>query len=226
MQVPRDKASTIVESMQCLIRENSVSVSLILSLAKDWLTKFLAFTTLLCFTNNFFLRYLMLLKGMNGNVSEIVVLCISSIECVHVFHCAMLLLLDFSNSFLHATFVCGWLQIGMSGWFTHYSLRCQPVDYSDNPSAIRVSGLHLLCCLTSIHNEGQQLRCLSLNRWVLLVDDRKGFLKSQAGTAVSWQCYIQVNNECMLTYLLRNQDLEAKGGYDMLIQFYILIYKL
>lgn len=34
-----------------------------------------------------------------------------------------------------------WLQIGMSGWFTHYSFRCQPVDYSDNPSAIRVSGI-------------------------------------------------------------------------------------
>uniref|UniRef100_A0A0N7ZCK1 Elongation of very long chain fatty acids protein n=1 Tax=Scylla olivacea TaxID=85551 RepID=A0A0N7ZCK1_SCYOL len=34
-----------------------------------------------------------------------------------------------------------WLfyEIGMSGWFTHYSLRCQPVDYSDNPSAIRMA---------------------------------------------------------------------------------------
>ncbi|KAG0729944.1 Elongation of very long chain fatty acids protein AAEL008004 [Chionoecetes opilio] len=54
-----------------------------------------------------------------------------------------------------------WLfyEIGMGGWFTHYSFRCQPVDYSDNPSAIRVSGLHLLCiCLTYFHMEGQQLR--------------------------------------------------------------------
>lgn len=34
-----------------------------------------------------------------------------------------------------------WLfyEIGMSGWFTHYSFRCQPVDYSDNPSAIRMT---------------------------------------------------------------------------------------
>jgi elongation of very long chain fatty acids protein 7 len=32
------------------------------------------------------------------------------------------------------------LQIGMSGWFTgEYSLRCQPVDYSNEPSALRVS---------------------------------------------------------------------------------------
>lgn len=33
----------------------------------------------------------------------------------------------------------GWLQVGMGGWFTDYSLRCQPVDYSDSPQAIRVS---------------------------------------------------------------------------------------
>ncbi|XP_068898145.1 very long chain fatty acid elongase AAEL008004-like isoform X3 [Tenebrio molitor] len=31
------------------------------------------------------------------------------------------------------------LQIGMSGWFTgEYSLRCQPVDYSNEPSALRM----------------------------------------------------------------------------------------
>lgn len=33
----------------------------------------------------------------------------------------------------------GWLQVGMGGWFTDYSLRCQPVDYTDSPQAIRVS---------------------------------------------------------------------------------------
>ena len=27
----------------------------------------------------------------------------------------------------------------MGGWFQHYSFRCQPVDYSDDPIAIRVS---------------------------------------------------------------------------------------
>jgi len=27
----------------------------------------------------------------------------------------------------------------MSGWATGYSYRCQPVDYSDNPMAMRVS---------------------------------------------------------------------------------------
>lgn len=32
-----------------------------------------------------------------------------------------------------------WLQIGMSGWLTgDYSLRCQPVDYSDRPQVLRV----------------------------------------------------------------------------------------
>jgi hypothetical protein len=34
-----------------------------------------------------------------------------------------------------------WLfyEICMSGWATGYSYRCQPVDYSDNPMAMRVS---------------------------------------------------------------------------------------
>lgn len=27
----------------------------------------------------------------------------------------------------------------MGGWLNHYSFRCQPVDYTDNPVAIRVS---------------------------------------------------------------------------------------
>lgn len=27
----------------------------------------------------------------------------------------------------------------MSGWWGDYSLKCQPVDYSDNPKALRVS---------------------------------------------------------------------------------------
>jgi len=27
----------------------------------------------------------------------------------------------------------------MGGWWDHYSLRCQPVDYSNSPTAIRVS---------------------------------------------------------------------------------------
>lgn len=27
----------------------------------------------------------------------------------------------------------------MGGWLNHYSLRCQPVDYTDNPVALRVS---------------------------------------------------------------------------------------
>lgn len=32
-----------------------------------------------------------------------------------------------------------WLQIGMSGWLTgDYSLRCQPVDYSNRPDVLRV----------------------------------------------------------------------------------------
>lgn len=32
-----------------------------------------------------------------------------------------------------------YFQIAMSGWATGYSYRCQPVDYTDNPLAIRVS---------------------------------------------------------------------------------------
>lgn len=32
-----------------------------------------------------------------------------------------------------------WLQIGISGWLTgEYSLRCQPVDYSDKREVLRV----------------------------------------------------------------------------------------
>jgi len=32
-----------------------------------------------------------------------------------------------------------WLQIGISGWLTgDYSLRCQPVDYSNKPEVLRV----------------------------------------------------------------------------------------
>ena len=27
----------------------------------------------------------------------------------------------------------------MGGWLFHYSFKCQPVDYSDNPIAMRVS---------------------------------------------------------------------------------------
>ena len=34
------------------------------------------------------------------------------------------------------------LQLGMSGWFGKYSFRCEPVDYSMNPLAVRVSILY------------------------------------------------------------------------------------
>lgn len=46
----------------------------------------------------------------------------------------------------------------MGGWLNHYSLRCQPVDYSDNPIANRVSddtssNVRLVLCskLTSLY---------------------------------------------------------------------------
>lgn len=40
-----------------------------------------------------------------------------------------------SHKFLHTLH----LQIGISGWLTgHYSFRCQPVDYSNNPRTLRV----------------------------------------------------------------------------------------
>lgn len=43
-----------------------------------------------------------------------------------------------------------WLQIGMSGWLTgDYSLRCQPVDYSDRPQVLRV-GLRRLPLINTI----------------------------------------------------------------------------
>lgn len=32
----------------------------------------------------------------------------------------------------------------MSGWLGHYSFRCQPVDYSYSPMALRVSILGLI----------------------------------------------------------------------------------
>lgn len=31
------------------------------------------------------------------------------------------------------------MQCLMGGWWGEYSFRCQPVDYSENPTAIRVS---------------------------------------------------------------------------------------
>lgn len=31
----------------------------------------------------------------------------------------------------------------MSGWWGHYDFRCQPVDYSNNPMALRVSEEYL-----------------------------------------------------------------------------------
>nr|KAF7433890.1 hypothetical protein H0235_002081 [Vespula pensylvanica] len=34
------------------------------------------------------------------------------------------------------------IKIGMSGWLTgEYSLKCQPVDYSERPQVLRVRGL-------------------------------------------------------------------------------------
>lgn len=30
----------------------------------------------------------------------------------------------------------------VSGWWRDYSYRCQPVDYSNNPKAIRVSNIY------------------------------------------------------------------------------------
>lgn len=38
--------------------------------------------------------------------------------------------------------VCVCWQSLMGGWLFHYSLKCQPVDYSDDPVAIRVSLLY------------------------------------------------------------------------------------
>lgn len=37
----------------------------------------------------------------------------------------------------------------MGGWLNHYSLRCQPVDYTDNPIATRVSYKVLIYALGS-----------------------------------------------------------------------------
>lgn len=46
----------------------------------------------------------------------------------------------------------GWVQIGMSGWFTNYSFHCQPVDYSDNPTAMRVSALALELLILQLYD--------------------------------------------------------------------------
>ncbi|XP_042898098.1 very long chain fatty acid elongase 1 [Parasteatoda tepidariorum] len=37
--------------------------------------------------------------------------------------------------------VSGWLFInfGMLGWFTHYSWRCEPIDYSNSPDAVKMA---------------------------------------------------------------------------------------
>lgn len=43
-------------------------------------------------------------------------------------------------NFLQVIFSC-WLfyEASINGWFSGYSLRCQPVDYSLSPKAVRVS---------------------------------------------------------------------------------------
>ena len=38
----------------------------------------------------------------------------------------------------HVSFVFLFLQACAAGWATHYSFRCQPVDYSRSPTAMRV----------------------------------------------------------------------------------------
>jgi hypothetical protein len=38
--------------------------------------------------------------------------------------------------------------LGTSGWFTNYSLRCQPVDYSNSQQALRVNYNALLIRIT------------------------------------------------------------------------------
>lgn len=48
----------------------------------------------------------------------------------------------------------------MSGWWGHYSLKCQPVDYSNSPMAMRVGSDHC-----SINQSIVILQRLSLCRW-------------------------------------------------------------
>lgn len=51
---------------------------------------------------------------------------------------ACLYILKFARLLAHVPWNV--FQIGISGWFTgSYNIRCQPVDYSDHPSAARVS---------------------------------------------------------------------------------------
>lgn len=43
-----------------------------------------------------------------------------------------------------------WLfnEASSTGWLTGYSFRCQPVDYSQSPTALRVSAIYLYYCHT------------------------------------------------------------------------------
>lgn len=43
----------------------------------------------------------------------------------------------------------------MGGWLKHYSLRCQPVDYSDNPVATRVSDGNTMSPCAAIQKQNQ-----------------------------------------------------------------------
>lgn len=53
-----------------------------------------------------------------------------------------------------------WLfnEASMTGWFTGYSFRCQPVDYSRSPTAMRVSAIYLSSCHSFVFAH-QILRC-------------------------------------------------------------------
>lgn len=53
-----------------------------------------------------------------------------------------------------------WLfnEASMTGWFTGYSFRCQPVDYSRSPTAMRVRAIYLSSCHSFVFAH-QILRC-------------------------------------------------------------------
>ena len=62
-----------------------------------------------------------------------------------------------------------YFQIAMSGWANSYSYRCQPVDYSDNPLAIRVSCVHDIILQDSFHIAFARVLLFSISALLLLV---------------------------------------------------------
>jgi hypothetical protein len=96
-----------------------------------------------------------------------------------------------------------YFQICMSGWATGYSYRCQPVDYSDNPMAMRVSCVNYY----ARNNFSYPLTNLPSSNLLLCVSTKSHIINyfTLAGLAIliqPFQFLVFFVNICHFTYWL------------------------